>query len=97
MYVKRRVRLRIIWAFGWMNLIIFTLISSGAVLYCISIWSATGLRFPSLPVSLLGTATAFYTLVSRTTRAMIVYGKREGSGADMVNDSRSWAFSIRDY
>lgn len=95
MYVKRRVRLRIIWSFGWMNLIIFTLISSGAVLLYQHL-ECDWIAIPFLPVSLLGTATAFYIGFKNNSSYDRLWEARRLWGG-LVNDSRSWAFSIRDY
>lgn len=95
MYVKRRVRLRIIWSFGWMNLVIFTLISSGAVLMYETL-NCDWMAIPFLPVSLLGTATAFYLGFKNNSSYDRLWEARRLWGG-IVNDSRSWALSIRDY
>ncbi|MBL0314961.1 MAG: hypothetical protein IPP69_03970 [Flavobacteriales bacterium] len=95
MYVKRRVRLRIIWSFAWMNLIIFTLISTSAVLLYQHL-NCDWIAIPFLPVSLIGTATAFYLGFKNNSSYDRLWEARRLWGG-IVNESRSWALSIRDY
>jgi putative membrane protein len=95
MYVKRRINIRIIWAFGWFNILIFTLISLFVVLlylYVDCLWIA----IPFLPVSLIGTATAFYIGLKNNSSYDRLWEARRLWGS-IVNDSRAWALSVRDY
>ncbi len=95
MYVKRNIQFRIIWSFGWFNVLQFTAISLIAVMlyrYVDCLWIA----IPFLPVSLIGTATAFYIGFKNNSSYDRLWEARRIWGG-IVNDSRSWALSIRDY
>jgi ion channel-forming bestrophin family protein len=94
MYLNRKIPFRIIWAFGWYNLIIFISISLGAVLlfkFVCSHWIA----IPFLPVSLFGTSTIFYIGFKNNSSYDRLWEARRIWGS-IVNDSRSWAFFVRD-
>lgn len=95
MYVKRKIRFRIIWAFGWFNLIIFSGISFLAV-WLYEVNGCTWIAIPFLPVSLVGTATAFYIGFKNNSSYDRLWEARRLWGS-IVNDSRSWALSVRDY
>lgn len=95
MYVNRKIKFGILWSFAWFNLIIFTLISLLAVLlfkYVGCGW----LAIPFLPVSLIGTATAFYIGFKNNSSYDRLWEARRIWGG-MVNDSRTWALSARDF
>ncbi len=94
MYVNRKIPFRIVWAFGWFNVIVFTLISLGAVLlfvYARFDWIA----IPFLPVSLIGTSTVFYIGFKNNSSYDRLWEARRIWGS-IVNDSRSWAPFVRD-
>jgi putative membrane protein len=95
LYIQRRIRFRIIFAFGWFNVLVFTLISTAAVLLYLNVGCAW-IAIPFLPVSLIGTATAFYIGFKNNSSYDRLWEARRLWGA-IVNDSRSWALSVRDY
>jgi ion channel-forming bestrophin family protein len=95
MYTERKVKLRIVWSFAWFNLIVFFLISLTAVLLYLNLHCAW-IAIPFLPVSLLGTATAFYMGFKNSSSYDRLWEARRIWGG-LVNDSRAWALSVRDY
>jgi ion channel-forming bestrophin family protein len=95
MYVRRNISFRVIFAFGWLRVSIFTVIGFIAVwlyLYMDCFFVA----IPFLPVSLVGTATAFYIGFKNNASYDRLWEARRLWGG-IVNDSRLWAFCCRDY
>ncbi|MFN0033406.1 MAG: bestrophin family protein [Flavobacteriales bacterium] len=95
MYINRNIHWLIIWSFGWRRVLIFICIAAIAV----SVFKYMGclwLQIPFLPVSLVGTATAFYIGFKNNASYDRLWEARRLWGS-IVNDSRTWALCSRDY
>lgn len=88
MYIRKNFPLRGVLAFSWMHLVWLSLWGGIAV----SIFHFTGwewLKIPWLPISLIGTAVAFYLGFKNNSSYDRMWEARKIWGA-IVNDSRAW-------
>jgi putative membrane protein len=88
MYIRKNFPLRGVLAFSWMHLLWLTVWGAIAVaIYHFTGWS--WLKIPWLPISLIGTAVAFYLGFKNNSSYDRMWEARKIWGA-IVNDSRSW-------
>src|SRR5687767_11363487 len=93
MYVKRHLSIVHIYFFTW-RLVLFSLITGSFALFVYSYLGWTWVAIPWLPVSLIGTAVAFYVgfknnqAYDRSWEARKIWG-------GITNLSRSFASSVR--
>lgn len=95
MYVKRNVSLKLIFWFGWKNVLIFLVLSSAVVL-CYHFFDWQFLSLPFLPISLIGTAAAFYVGFKNSQSYDRLWEARRIWGG-IVNDSRNWGIFVKDF
>lgn len=95
MYTARRIPLRIIFPFAWKPVLIFILYSSAIyVLHTVVGWDH--LLLPFLPITLIGTAVAFYIGFKNNSSYERLWEGRRIWGA-IVNASRAWGVQVIDY
>lgn len=94
MYVARNVSLRLIIQFAWMRVILFTITSVIAVFLftCVN----RNFAIPFLPVTLIGTAVAFYVGFKNNASYNRLWEARQSWGG-IVNNSRSWAMMVQSF
>ncbi len=95
MYIQRRIKFIIVWSFGWRNVLVFGCIGFLAVWLFLRM-KCDWIAIPFLPVSLVGTVTAFYLGFKNNSSYDRLWEARRLWGG-IVNDSRAWALSVRDY
>lgn len=95
MYTRRRISLRIILQFSWTYLLFYVLYSGLIVcLYHFMDWK--NLVLPFVPISVIGTAVAFYIGFKNNSAYDRLWEGRRIWGA-LVNASRSWGAAVLDY
>lgn len=95
MYTARRIPLRIIFPFAWKPVLIFIVYSSAIyVLHTVVGWDH--LLLPFLPITLIGTAVAFYIGFKNNSSYERLWEGRRIWGA-IVNASRAWGVQVIDY
>jgi putative membrane protein len=95
MYTARRIPLRIIFPFAWKPVLIFIFYSSAVyVLHSVVGWDH--LLLPFLPITLIGTAVAFYIGFKNNSSYERLWEGRRIWGA-IVNASRAWGVQVIDY
>ncbi|MCU0432846.1 MAG: hypothetical protein MUC87_05280 [Bacteroidia bacterium] len=95
MYTARRIPLRIIFPFAWKPVLTFVLYSSAIyVLHTVVGWDH--LLLPFLPITLIGTAVAFYIGFKNNSSYERLWEGRRIWGS-IVNASRAWGVQVIDY
>lgn len=97
MYVRRKIRWSIVWAFAWRNIARFTLWSTAIV--AAHRWlhaQGLGLGLPFLPISTIGIAVAFYAGFKNSQSYDRFWEGRKIWGG-IVNASRAFANEVLSY
>jgi ion channel-forming bestrophin family protein len=95
MYTARKIPLRIIFPFAWKPVLIFITYSSAVyVLHAFLGW--THLTLPFLPITLIGTAVAFFIGFKNNSSYERLWEGRRIWGA-IVNASRTWGVQTIDF
>ncbi|MEM7107706.1 MAG: bestrophin family ion channel [Bacteroidota bacterium] len=94
MYVRRNIKWRVIFRFGWKNLLIFTIWSS-LVVFAFIILKTHGISIgiPFLPLSTIGIAVAFYVGFKNSQSYDRFWEGRKIWGG-IVNYSRTWGNQV---
>lgn len=95
MYAARNLSISFIFRFAWKPLLVFFVYSS--VITCLyELAGYTFLALPFVPISLMGTAVAFYVGFKNNSAYERLWEARKLWGA-IVNHSRTWAVYLLDY
>lgn len=95
MYVKRKIRFRVILKFAWRNLLIFTIWSSlvTTAFYLAMKYKDTNISIPFLPLSTIGIAVAFY-IGFKNSQSYDRFWEGRKIWGGIVNYSRTWANQV---
>lgn len=95
MYIRRNIRLKLIFKFGW-KLIVYTSILSAVVCICFEVLQWKFIAIPFLPVATIGTAVAFYIGFKNNASYDRLWEARKIWGG-LVNSSRTFGVWVTNW